>query len=95
MCIARDFSYAEYNMRQVAYVIEQLNLEYAEGPYLLRDHSMHAKIVNMSKSIGVEVSYEKLPDIEHFLTNFNQLVLQSGLISKFLFCIDLPLSLLT
>jgi hypothetical protein len=56
---------------------------------------MHAKIVNMSKSIGVEVSYEKLPDIEHFLTNFNQLVLQSGLISKFLFCIDLPLSLLT
>lgn len=82
-------------MRQIAHVIEKLNLEYAEGPYLLRDHSIHAKIVNMPRSIGVEVNYENLPNIEHFLTNFNQLVLQCGLINKFLFCIDLPLSLLT
>jgi hypothetical protein len=82
-------------MRQIAHVIEKLNLEYAEGPYLLRDHNIHAKIVNMSRSIGVEVNYENLPNIEHFLTNFNQLVLQCGLINKFLFCIDLPLSLLT
>jgi hypothetical protein len=95
MCVTHDYNSGEYNMRQIHNVIEQLNHEYAEGPYLQRDHNIHAKIVNLAKSIAVEVNYENLPNIENFLTNFNQLVLQCGLINKFLFCIDLPLSLLT
>lgn len=48
----------------------------------------------MQRSVGVEVTYHNLPNIEGFLTNFNQLVLQSGVINKLYFCFDLPLSLL-
>lgn len=55
---------------------------------------MHAKMINMQRSVGIEVSYQNLPHIEGFLTNFNQLVLQSGVINKLYFCFDLPLSLL-
>ena len=65
-----------------------------EGPFLSRDDKLHAKIVNLTRSVGLEVTYPNLPDIEHFLTNFNQLVLQCGIIDKFYFCFDLPLSLL-
>jgi len=56
-------------------VVEELNFEEGEGPYIERVDTIHAKIMNLSRSIGVEVRYEKLPQIESFLTNFNQLVL--------------------
>lgn len=65
------------------------------GPYVNRGNIIHTKMVNMSRSCGIQVNYQNLPNIESFLTNFNQLVLQSGIIQKFCFCFDLPLSLLT
>lgn len=81
-------------MRNVGSILSQLNNTLREGPYLTRSDVIHAKMVNLSRSLGIEVAYENLPNIESFLTNFNQLVLQCGVISKFYFCFDLPLSLL-
>lgn len=51
-------------------------------------------MMNINKSIGIEINFDNLDNIENFLTNFNQIVIQQGLINKFFFCFDLPLSIL-
>jgi hypothetical protein len=63
-----------------------------QGPYLRRPDKIHAKMMNINKSICFEVEYANLPSIENFLTNFNRLVLQDGIVNKIFFCFDLPIS---
>jgi hypothetical protein len=52
--------------------MDKLNFQFGStGPYILREDTIKAKMVNLSKSIAIEVRYENLPNIEGFLTNFN------------------------
>lgn len=78
-------------MRQLSHILKDLNTK-GHGPYLRRSSTLHAKMVNISKSVAFEVEYANLPSIENFLTNFNRLVLQEGVVKKLFFCFDLPLS---
>ena len=49
-------------------------------------------MMNITKSIAFEVDYANLPNVENFLTNFNRLVLQNGIVNKIQVCFDLPVS---
>lgn len=66
------------------------NNKKGEGPWLTRADTIHTKAVNMYKSIGFEVQMPGLAQIELMLTNFNQIVLQNGVINKYFVCFDLP-----
>ena len=61
-----------------------------KGPWLTRADTIHAKAVNMYKSVGFEVKMESLANIEMMLTNFNQIVLQNAVVNKYFVCFDLP-----
>lgn len=50
--------------------IRSLNIV-GQGPFLTRSNTMYVKMMNLSKSIGVEIDYQNLPNIENFLINFN------------------------
>ncbi|TNV85207.1 hypothetical protein FGO68_gene8034 [Halteria grandinella] len=82
------------NMRPIHNLMDELDCLGIPTPFISRGHILHAKMMNMTKSCAVQVKYQNLPNIEQFLTNFNQLVLQSGIIQKFFFSFDLPLSIL-
>lgn len=56
----------KYNMN----VLNQLNGQNT-GPYLTRTNTLHTKMLNINKSIGIEFTFDNLPKIESFLTNFN------------------------
>jgi hypothetical protein len=50
-------SFGDFNYRVISQVIERLNLEEGSGPYVERDHTLHAKMLNLPRSIGIEVMY--------------------------------------
>ena len=51
---------------------------------------MHIKICNVTKLIGVDMAMVNLAGIDNMMTNFNQIVIQEGIINKYYFCFDLP-----
>ena len=51
---------------------------------------MHIKVVNVTKSIGFEMQMVNLAGIDNMMTNFNQIVIQEGVINKYYFSFDLP-----
>jgi hypothetical protein len=63
------------NMRPIIQLMDQMHHAQIPLPFIAREQTLHAKMVNMTKSCGIEVRYDNLPNIESFLTNFNQLVL--------------------
>ena len=44
---------------------------------------MHIKICNVTKSIGVDMAMVNLAGIDNMMTNFNQIVIQEGIINKY------------
>lgn len=58
-------------MRPVSHILSQLNNMLGEGPFLRRSKTVIAKMVNLCRSVAVQVQYPNLPQIESFLTNFN------------------------
>lgn len=44
----------------------------------------------MYKSIGFELRMDSLSNLEMMMTNFNQIVLQNGVLNKYFVCFDLP-----
>ncbi|CDW78619.1 UNKNOWN [Stylonychia lemnae] len=80
-----------FNFRYNMNIMNQMNQQ-GVGPFLLRTNNLHCKMLNIPKSVGVQFSFDNLPYIEQFLSNFNQLVLQNGIINKIIICFDLPLS---
>eukprot|EP00347_Sterkiella_histriomuscorum_P023513 403334361 len=79
------------NFRFNLNMLRQLN-EQGYGPFLERPSTLNCKMLNIPKSVAIEFQYSKLPSIENFLTNFNQLVMQNGIINKIRVCFDLPMS---
>ena len=61
-----------------------------QGPWLSRADTIHAKALNMFKSIGFEVKMEGLIQIELMMTNFNQIVMQNATVNKYYVSLDLP-----
>ena len=51
---------------------------------------MHIKIVNITKSIGFDMQMVNIAGIDNMMTNFNQIVLQEGIVKKYFFSFDLP-----
>ena len=75
--------------KEILNMIRQRNKK-QKGPYLRRPDNMHIKICNVTKSIGVDMSMVNLAGIDNMMTNFNQIVIQEGIINKYYFCFDLP-----
>ena len=46
--------------------------------------------MNVTKSLGFKMLMPNLASIDNMLTNFNQIVMQEGLIQSFFFSFDLP-----
>ena len=61
-----------------------------KGPFLRRPDSMHIKVVNVYKSMGFDMQMVNLAGIDNMMTNFNQIVIQEGIINKYYFSFDLP-----
>ena len=61
-----------------------------KGPYLRRSDQIHIPIVNVAKSLGFKMMMSNLASIDNMLTNFNQIVMQEGIIQSFFFSFDLP-----
>ena len=55
-----------------------------------RPDQIHIPVVNVSKSLGFKMLMPNLASIDNMLTNFNQIVMQEGLIQSFYFSFDLP-----
>jgi len=55
-------------------IMENLN-KYKQGPYLSRSDTLWVKMLNINRSVAMQIKLHKLPKIESFLSNFNQLVL--------------------
>lgn len=61
-----------------------------KGPWLRRPDEIHIPIVNVTKSVGFKMLMTNLASIDNMLTNFNQIVMQEGVIQKYFFSFDLP-----
>lgn len=73
----------KHSQRQVLYQLRKQN------PNRIKD-KLYVKMLNLSKSMGLQVQFDSMKNIEQFLTNFNQIVLKEGKINKFSFCFDMP-----
>ena len=60
------------------------------GPFLRRSDQIHIPIVNVTKSLGFKMRMETIATIDNILTNFNQIVMQEGVIQSFFLSFDLP-----
>lgn len=55
-----------------------------------RPDTIHIPIANVAKSMGFKMLMSNLASIDQMLTNFNQIVMQEGLIQSYFFSFDLP-----
>ena len=61
-----------------------------KGPFLPRPDYIHIPLVNVTKSLGFKMQMPTLANIDNMLTNFNQIVMQEGVIQSLFFSFDLP-----